>query len=78
MKERRTKSMRGRYGPMRRGALNSLLAHRPPRLALFHRKNAKSIQQLLAEAMVRAINPQPDDLWLDPCGPRRVYIGTPQ
>jgi adenine-specific DNA-methyltransferase len=23
--------------------------------------------QLLAEAMVRAINPQPDDLWLDPC-----------
>jgi adenine-specific DNA-methyltransferase len=32
--------------------------------------------QLLAEAMVRAINPQPDDLWLDPCMGPGAFISA--
>ena len=32
--------------------------------------------QLLAEAMVRAINPRPDDLWLDPCMGPGAFISA--
>src|SRR5258708_28155549 len=32
--------------------------------------------QLLAEAMVRAIHPQPNDLWLDPCMGPGAFISA--
>lgn len=32
--------------------------------------------QLLADAMVRAINPEPDDLWLDPCTGPGAFISA--